>query len=493
MLFFLLRGSRKAVLLRAGAMIALIAIADWRIEGNIPIGFLYLFPMLLAGSVLNRWQIACAASLCAFLAETFDSYQWLPESGIPRDIMVFSAFFGMGIFVYEVVRSRQVALSHLRQIERESEARRDAEEQLEILVESSPAAIFTTNERGEVLLANDAAHRMFALLPQSLPGKPIRDFLPALVNVPALGEHRQPFRTVMQCRGRRQTGEVFLADIWFSTYRTSAGPRQAAKVIDTSEDLRTREEFSLNQLLASSRILVGAVSHEIRNVCGAIAVVHENLARGGALAGNKDFEALGTLIVALEKIAQMDLRQSTNQATGMDLQSFLEELRIIIDPSLKDEGIESVWEMEPGLPLVWADRQSLMQVFLNLTKNAERAMGTEAVRKLKVIAARSRHGVSVRIQDTGCGVANPERLFRPFQPGAQATGLGLYLSRAFMRSFRGDLRFEPEPGGSSFIVELSPAPDSNGTESDGTQNSDSVSGRPQLVPRESQPVAGSRA
>ena len=61
----------------------------------------------------------------------------------------------------------------------------------------------------------------------------------------------------------------------------------------------------------------------------------------------------------------------------------------------------------------------------------------------------------MRFRDTGCGVAHPERLFRPFQQQAEATGLGLYLSRAFMRSFRGDLRYEPEPEGSSFIVELS--------------------------------------
>jgi two-component system sensor kinase FixL len=491
MLFFLLRGSRIAVLSRAGAMIALIAFADWRIEGNIPLGFLYLFPMLLAGSVLSRWQIAGAATLCTVLTETFDNFEWFPQSGIPRDIMVFSAFFGMGIFVYEVVRSRQVALQHLHQIEGESEARREAEEQLEVLVESSPAAIFTANAQGEVLLANDAAHRLFALLPGSLPGKSIREFLPALVNVPALDEARQSFRTVMQCRGRRQTGEVFLADLWFSTYHTSAGPRLAAMVIDTSEDLRTREEFSLNQLLAGSRILVGAVSHEIRNVCGAIAVVHQNLSRGGALAENKDFEALGTLILALEKIAGMELRQAANQATGMDLQSFLEELRIVIEPSLQDGEIKAHWEIEPGLPAVWADRQSLMQVFLNLTKNAERAMSNEARRELSVTARRNAQGITVQFRDTGCGVGNPERLFRPFQPGAQATGLGLYLSRAFMRSFRGDLRYEPESHGSSFIVELSPVPNESGKESHGPGDPDSVSGRPQSVPREPEPVAGS--
>jgi len=485
MLAFLLRGSTTAVLLRSGLMIAVIAVADWRIEGNIPLGFLYLFPMLLAGSVLSRWQITLVAALCTCLTEAFDSFDWLPGTGIPRDILIFAAFFCMGLFVYEVGRNRQAAQQHVQQIE-------DAEEQLKVLVESSPAAIFTTNADGRVLLANHAANRLFGLVTGALHGKSIGDYLPSLVNVPALERNRQPFRTVMQCRGRREDGEVFLADIWFSTYRTSAGPRLAAMVVDTSEDLRNREELSLHQLLAASRILVGAVSHEVRNVSGAIAVVHENLARNGTLAGNKDFEALGTLIAALEKIASMDLRQAANQAAGIDLQSLLEELRIVMDASLRDEGVEVHWEIESGLPPVWADRQSLMQVFLNLTKNSERALLNEKHRELRVVARQDKRRVTVRFSDTGGGVANPARLFRPFQQGAQATGLGLYLSREFMRSFRGDLRYEPEQHGSSFIVELSPVLYDDGKEKHGPGDPDSTGRRSQPVSGEPQPVTGGR-
>jgi len=492
MLFFLLKGSPRAVLLRAGIMIALIAFADWRIEGNIPLGFLYLFPMLLVGSVLKRWQIAAVAALCTFLAEMFDSFEWFPSPGIPRDILVFSAFLGMGLFVYELVRSRQAALQHVEEIESESDARREAEEQLKILVESSPAAIFTTNSEGCVLLANDAAHRLLGLATGSLPGKSIREFLPALMNVPASSRNGPVFRTAMQCRGRRQDGQAFLADIWFSTYHTTAGSRLAAMVVDSSEDLRNREEFNLHQLMTGSRILVGAVSHEIRNVCGAIAVVHQNLARNGALAQNKDFEALGTLIQALEKIAAMDLRQTANQAAGVDLPSLVEELRIIIEPALHEEGIETRWEIQPDLPAVWADRQSLLQVFLNLMKNSERAMARRSNRCMIVGAKTVKDRVLVEFQDTGGGVPNPERLFRPFQPGAEATGLGLYLSRAFMRSFRGDLRYEPRPEGSSFIVELSPLLSGLEKERHEPPDPDSVSGRSRLVPGEPQQAAPSR-
>src|SRR5271165_6567554 len=185
MLSLFLRGGTKSVLLKAGLLIVAIAFADWRADKEVTLGFLYLFPMLLVGSVLARWQIGIVAALCTFLAEVFDSFEWRPSAAIPRDILIFFAFFGMGLFVYEVVRSRQAALRHLKQIESESEARRAAEEQLKVLVDSSPVAIFTADSDGSVLQANDAAHRLFALPPGSLPGKSIRQFLPSIENVPA--------------------------------------------------------------------------------------------------------------------------------------------------------------------------------------------------------------------------------------------------------------------------------------------------------------------
>src|SRR5271154_1227014 len=98
MLSFFLRGGTKFVLLKAGLLIALIAFADWRADKDVTLGFLYLFPMLLVGGVLNRWQIGMVAALCPFLAEVFDSFDWRPAAGIPRDILIFAAFLGMGLF-----------------------------------------------------------------------------------------------------------------------------------------------------------------------------------------------------------------------------------------------------------------------------------------------------------------------------------------------------------------------------------------------------------
>jgi two-component system, LuxR family, sensor kinase FixL len=452
----LLGGSKKGVLLRAGVLIAAIALVDWQAENELPLGFLYILPMLMLGRVLRPWQIAGVALLCTVLAELFDSFAWNLTRGVPRDALYFSSFFCVGLFVFEVNKNRQVVLRHLQEIERQSEARREAEEQLKVLIESSPAAIITMDSDGCVLQANEAAHRMLALKSGALAGHSIDPYLPSLTNLLHRDAERHLFRAVMQSRGQREDGEVFLAEVCFSTYRTKSGPRLAAMILDTSEELRTREEASLHQMLAGSRIAVGAVSHEIRNVCGAIAVVHQNLSHTEPLSRSKDFEALGNLVLALERIAAMDLRQSADQATEVDLTRVLDDLRIVIAPALREENIEGTWSIEEDLPLVWADRTILMQVFLNLTTNSRRALSKQQDRELSVAVRLESRTVIVEFLDNGGGVKHPELLFHPFQNGAHATGLGLYLSRAFVRSFGGELRYRALPGGACFSIELLP-------------------------------------
>ena len=448
------QGSKRSVLLRAAAIIAVVALADWRITGEVALGFLYLVPMMMIGNVAGRMTIVTAAALCTFLAERFGDLPWNARMGTSRVVLHFAAFVGAAMFIREVNKNRRAAAENLHQIEREHDARKDAEEQLKILIDTSPIAIVTADAAGVVLTANDAAHRMRGIAKRARPGKLIHKYLPALTNITANDASMQTLRAVMQARGLREDGEAFFADICFSTYRTSAGVRLAAMVLDITEDLRAHEVAGLHQLLEGSRLAVGALSHEMRNVCAAIAAVHRNLKRAPSLAGNKDFEALGSLLAALERISSVNLQQSASEATEIDLSTLLDELKIVVAPSLEEEGIASEWGIEPGLPLVWADRSCLMQVFLNLVSNSSRALAKKEFRKLSLEACCADGKVAVRVCDNGGGVAHPEHLFRPFQAGAESTGLGLYLSREFMRSFGGELRYVPLTDGACFIVEL---------------------------------------
>jgi PAS domain S-box-containing protein len=484
-----LQGNRRLVLSRAVLIMAVIALVDWRLDVDISFGFLYLFPMLMVGSCLSPWQIVGVAAICTGLVEAFDPFPWVTNVGIPRIILTFAAFTAAGLYVYESVRNRKLANRHLADVEHEIDLRREAETQLKVLIESSPACIFTLDAGGKVLLANDAAHRLLGVGIGKLAGTSIARHIPALANIPLpQGESRQ-FRTAMECRGKRQDGSVFLAQVWFSTYRTSAGPRLAAVVFDSSDELRDREEFSLQHVLAGSRILVSAVCHEIRNLCGAVAAVHTQLGRNEALASNEDFRTLGSLLEGLLRIAGLELRQSKPEAEYVDLAPILEELRIVIESEFQEAGIEIDWRIEEHLPPVWAARQELLQAFLNITKNSQRAMSQNsesADKKLVVAAGLEQGSVLVRFSDSGPGVAAPERLFKPFQPGAEANGLGLFLSRAFVRSFRGDIHYQPEQSGACFVVSLSLAaePRVKSWEEHDVDRSLSAGRRPQPVSRE---------
>jgi len=439
--------SARAAVAYAAVLILLIAITDWRVEINATLGFLYIFPLVLLGTVLEWWQVLLAAFFCTLLSDRLDPFPM--EMELARDVLIFLTLAVTGM----------LSLSLTKSYHREKKGQQAAEEQLKFLIESSPAAILTMTADGEILLGNPAAHRLLGVTNGSLSGKSIARYIPALGSIPSGNETTKIFRTEMQTRGQRDNGEVFLADVFFSTYSTPAGPRLAAMAVDTSEHLREREEASLQQLLAGSRILVAAVSHEIRNVCGAIGVMHENLVRKGSLKGDQDFEALGSLVETLSKIASLELKRSVgvSESSSMDLGEALTDFRIVLEQMCEESDIQLRWNVPEKLALIQADRHSLMQVLLNLAKNSQRALEPVTQKVIELSVAPRTDGVAIRFTDTGPGIPSDQKIFQPLQKGADATGLGLYLSRAFMRSFRGDLRHDPRHPGCSFVLELATA------------------------------------
>jgi signal transduction histidine kinase len=92
------------------------------------------------------------------------------------------------------------------------------------------------------------------------------------------------------------------------------------------------------------------------------------------------------------------------------------------------------------------------------------------VRELTISVTVRGERAAIRVRDSGPGVAHPEDLFQPFQKGALSSGLGLYISRAILRSYGGDLRFEPASQGSCFTIELQVASGGAGHDSAFSKN-----------------------
>lgn len=209
--------NRNPVLIISGTIILIIAVIDWRTKPYVSLGFLYLFPIMFAAAFLPRWLVALTGVVCAVLAEIFSAL----EPSFVRLSFVTLALVGCGLFVAELVRNRRLSL--------ESQAR------LKVLVETSPAAIVTVDDRGFIELANAAAVELLMPRGGNLIGDPIAAFLPELHHALRWEEAPQ-FRASMQCRGHRGTGEAFTADVWFSTYKEGPSPKLAAIIADVSEE-----------------------------------------------------------------------------------------------------------------------------------------------------------------------------------------------------------------------------------------------------------------
>jgi DNA-binding CsgD family transcriptional regulator/PAS domain-containing protein len=209
--------NRNPVLIISGIIILIIAVIDWRTKPYVSLGFLYLFPIMFAAAFLPRWLVALIGLICAVLAEEFSSL----EPSLVRLMFVTLALVGCGLFVGELVRNRRLSMV--------SQAR------LKVLVETSPAAIVTVDERGFIELANVAAVELLNPRGGNLIGDPIAAFLPDLHRALRWEEAPQ-FRASMQCLGHRGTGEPFTADVWFSTYKEGSSPKLAAIIADMTEE-----------------------------------------------------------------------------------------------------------------------------------------------------------------------------------------------------------------------------------------------------------------
>lgn len=455
MIAVLLKAGKIKILAASTALVLVTAWLDWALGRNVSLAALYILPVMLAAVVLRPWETAAASLLCSYLRYHFDVTGSRAELTLRFEFSA-GAYFLSGLFVTVLVRNHELVVQHLANIQIEQKLRREAEEQLRLLAESSPAAILTTDVKGMVLAGNIAADNLFGIPEgETLRGRNIGKYLPVLADALRLDVAREGLRTAAKCQGYRENGDIFLAHIWFSSYSAPQGPRLAAIAVDSSEEMRDREMQGLQQLMRGNRIAAAAVAHEVRNFCGAISLRCETLRDRYHLSEDQDFQGLRSLVSGLEAIASLELlSKSQEELEHVQLRDVLNDLRILIEPDWHEIDAVIRWHVPDDLPPVIAEPRGLLQAFLNLAHNSHRAVREMPASELAITAFAQDQRVTIRFQDSGPGVNSPELLFQPFQKGASGTGMGLYVSRVIVRSYGGDLRYEPHAACSTFAVEL---------------------------------------
>jgi PAS domain S-box-containing protein len=139
-----------------------------------------------------------------------------------------------------------------------------------------------------------------------------------------------------------------------------------------------------------------------------------------------------------------------------DLNQLLEDVLHMASTQLRGRARVERYYVE--LPAVSCVPQELKQVFLNLIVNAGQAIRDGG--SIRIATETGEGFVTVRIEDDGCGIA-PEHLERIFDPFfttkrvGEGTGLGLGIAYHIVRSHRGEIQVDSEPGrGTRFRVRL---------------------------------------
>lgn len=148
------------------------------------------------------------------------------------------------------------------------------------------------------------------------------------------------------------------------------------------------------------------------------------------------------------------------------------------------QRIRYVEDYDPSLPAVLGNRDKLVQVFLNLIKNAAEAIGDKTDNGRILLQTAFRPGVRlsvpgsgsrvslplmILIEDNGCGIAEhlKPHLFDPFvTTKPSGTGLGLALVAKIISDHGGVIECESEPKRTSFRVLLPMQQRSNLTKSE---------------------------
>lgn len=250
-----------------------------------------------------------------------------------------------------------------------------------------------------------------------------------------------------------------------------------ARLLATVDRLKaTQAQLLQAEKLSAIGQLVAGVAHELNNpltsVIGYAQLLQEEV-RSSVPADEP--RAPETLAHDLRRIAEESeraakivrnllafaRRQSAARAE-QDIAEVVTRVLSLRSYEFRLNAIELETFFEPGLPPVLGDGGQLQQALLNLLLNAEQAMRSRSVRRVRVGARRVREAGAVElfIADTGHGIQeeNLRRIFDPFfttREVGEGTGLGLSICYGIVRDHGGQISVESRVGqGTTFKVLL---------------------------------------
>lgn len=153
-----------------------------------------------------------------------------------------------------------------------------------------------------------------------------------------------------------------------------------------------------------------------------------------------------------------DFFKPDKEKEEIEVCNLVESAVSLIAKGLEKHQIELIKEYQCGKKL-FLYKNEMIQVLLNLLKNAQEAIEEIDEAKIKVRVYEDDTSIKISVEDNGHGIAaeNLERIFEPYfsTKEHQGTGLGLYMSKMIIQEhMKGSLHVESTPERTKFIIVL---------------------------------------
>lgn len=333
------------------------------------------------------------------------------------------------------------------------------------IIEGMPVGLVIISNEGLIELVNPQMEKMFELKEKELIGRNISELFPKAdeftpSNFKA-GAYLKLLGKVREFNAKRNSAEIFPAEITFTSFNTTDGTKLLLNVLDVTE------RHSMEKL---KREFVTTVSHELRTpltsirgsltllAVGALGPMAEQAMKATKIA-ERNALRLANLINDLLDIEKLEAGKMEMVFEKTSISSVLERSLESVKSYAEQYGIKFETEAH-GDFLVSGDEDRLVQVVVNLLSNACKYSPKDESVCIRVAMADESQFVQVTISDKGRGIPTEilPKMFERFQQVEIAdakrkggSGLGLAICKAIIEQHNGKIGVDSELGrGSSF-------------------------------------------
>jgi len=344
-------------------------------------------------------------------------------------------------------------------------------EKISAIVRNLVEGVVAFDPQGQVLFSNSSACRILGLDEQQLQGRSVWEVI----------RNKELAELVEGCRDlrlyERQRAEVDIhapvrmtVEVYGLPFPLANQKKGSVIVLHDVTQLRRLEQVRAE--------FIDNVSHELRTPLAAIIGYLETLIDEPILEtpNNRKFvhvahqhaERLSRLVDDLRSLSEIESGKVVLRGEVVGLKDLVDEVSEMFQSEIQKKHLHITNQIEVEAT-VWADRDRVIQILLNLVDNAMKY--TPEGGSISFHAQRQNERMLLHVNDTGQGISSTdlpritERFYRVDRARSReegGTGLGLSIVKHLVQLLGGQLRIQSELGkGTSIEIDLPVPPEEN--------------------------------